>query len=176
MSRLPSIDCRDARGSDGAWCSLARQSFGGLPVTRAIIALNSSGRARSLSIAVDRKDYDLAYRMLAGRYGMPADNRGGYHWRGFDEGATLAIRSEGSSAVVTFDFPANGVVGPRQGSTSPAMLLSLLVAALALIAGLIFRRRWRSGRSRPDPFRSAAQPTMRAVLERRLREGGDLQF
>ena len=176
MSRLPSIDCPDAGGSDVARCSLARQSFGGLPVSRAIIALNPSGRARSLSIALDRKDYDLAYRMLAGRYGTPADKRGGYHWRGFDGDATLAIRPEGPSAIVTFDFPANGVIGTRHGSTLPAMLLSILAAALALVAGLIFGRRRRSRRSLPDPFRSDAQPTMRAVLERRMREGGDLQF
>ena len=152
-------------------CVLKRSSFGGMPVSSATMTLNPAGKVRSLAIVLEGQDFDLARHLLVGRYGTPATAEPFPRWTGFDDGASIAIRKSRLNAIVSFDFPANAV------AASPAIpdgaLALLLLAGLGAIAGGFAYRAYGAKQARPA---RAPQPSMRATLERRLREGRDLQF
>jgi hypothetical protein len=146
-----------------------RTRFGGLRVSSQSMALNGSGKVRSLGIVLDGSDFDAAYRLLVGRYGPASDARDFPRWTGFDDGALLSIRKAGANAVISFDYPENAAT--TESALNPAVIASLLLfAALGLGAGVLL---YRGFRAKPMP---TPQPSMRATLERRLREGRDLQF
>ena len=173
FSKNPDVSqCRPASGQDGMrQCALKRSGFGGLPVSRTAMALNSDGKVRSLGIVLNGQDYDLAYQLLVGRYGPPATTRDFPRWIGFDGDANLSLRRSGPDAIVSFDFPANAAAASSQG-TGIALTL-LLFAGLGLVAGGIAYREYGAGRAKPARL---PQTSMRDTLERRLREGRDLTF
>lgn len=163
--------CQADGDQDGArHCLLKRSSFGGLPVSNATMTLNADGKARSLDVALDGDSFERAYQLLVGRYGPPTATRASPRWTGFDDGASLAIRRTGASTTVSFDFPVNAAVSR---ATPTAALPFLLLAGLGLLAGGLAYRAYGARRARPAP---APNMSMRATLERRLREGRDLQF
>jgi len=167
-------ECRansDAQ-AEGSLCALKRTSFGGLPVKTATMALNAAGKVRSVDIVLDSEAFEPAFQMLVGRYGPPATTRNFPRWSGFDDGAGLAIRKAGPNTIVSFDFPANGAGAETEPDRTLAAAL-ILFAALGLVAGILLYREYGTRRSQPGPI---PQPSMRATLERRLREGRDLQF
>lgn len=156
----------------GAECLLGRTSFGGLPVTRATLTLNEEGRAREVDLRLAAADYEQAYALLRGRWGEPSRTAPWPEWRRFDDDAHIAIARAGEGTRVRYRWPANDVVAaPPSGRIEPAVAISLLLfVLLGLAAGLILARMRRA--------RAAAAPplTMREALERRLREGHDLQI
>jgi hypothetical protein len=164
--RADLAQCRPAADDGARQCVLKRSSFGGLPVSSATMTLNPDGKARSLDIVLDAENFDLAYQLLVGRYGPPTAARGFPLWTGFDDGASLTLRRAGARATVSFDFPANAAAS----SATPGALPFLLLAGLGLLAGGLAYRAYGAKRA-PVPNIS-----MRATLERRLREGRDLQF
>lgn len=161
-------------------CPLTRTAFGGVPITRGTATLNAEGRVRSLDMVMAANHYDLAYQLLVGRYGQPTVTRGFSQWSGFDDGARITISRSKPSTFVTFDFPANDV-GARDDAPEEALTMALiLLAILAFGAGVAFGRRQAMREAKPALAQSSRQAnpqiSMRETLERRLREGRDLQF
>lgn len=161
--------------SDGVrTCTLARTAFGGLPIARSAMTLNPSGHVRSVTIALDGKDYDAAYRLLQGRYGRPTETAPFPRWRGFGDGAAVTIRRTGSDSSISFDFPANAAAAePDKGLDAGFVRTILVFVLLGLAAGLLGRR---FGRARTARFGAAPPMSMRATLDRKLRDGEELQF
>lgn len=157
-----------ASGQDGAKvCALRRTSFGGLPINRSEIALNADGRATSLSFWLDRADREAARQLLVGRYGAGRTDGAATRWSGFDDGAEISIAPDAGGTKIQFAFPGNRAVARRAGVDTDAVwsLLAFCLAGIGL--GLLIQRSRR-------PVRR--EPSMRDVLERRMREGRDLQF
>ena len=158
-----------ARKNDTRTCALTRTSFGGLPVREARMSLNAAGRVQSLHILLDGNDFNRAFELLAGRYGPPTALNGFALWIGFDDGGRLAIRKARAGALISFDFPANKAT-PLRSAPDPRLAWSLLAFAIAGVgAGLILHRARRTRRTKPVL-------SMRDTLERKVREGVDLQF
>ncbi|HYZ47702.1 MAG TPA: hypothetical protein VE567_02295 [Sphingomonas sp.] len=159
-------------------CTLPRATFGGLLIDRAAVELNSAGRVRSLTMLLDRDDYDLAYRLLKGRYGAPTSLKDFPRWTRFYDGETLSIRKGAANTAIAFDFPENAEAAPEQ--SSGPLWYAVLLLALAVAAGLVLYRRYRArgrkSRLAVATARRGAQVSMRETLERRLREGRDLRF
>lgn len=158
-------------------CRLLRQTLGGLDVRESVVRLNADGRPRELDIRLDAEDFDLAYQLLAGRYGPPSSSGETIAWRGFDAGATLTLARTGGDALIAFRYPANEVAAPtpvEAPATVPdrPILYLLAFVALGLIAGGVLSRL----RRRPKAQARAPEASMRATLERRLREGKGLEF
>jgi hypothetical protein len=173
FSSSPELGGCKRDGEGGSVCALARTSFGGLETNRSIVALNGDGRVRRIEIGLDASDYPLAYQLLVGRYGRPVTGGAAPLWNNFDDKAALSIRVVATEALVTFDFPANArAAGPDTAATVPL----LLFLALGLVGGLILSRWRRAPIPGPPSPLPAAEPSMRATLERRIREGGDLTF
>lgn len=158
--------------SDGATCALTRTSFGGLPVRRSTVSLNSSGRVRAVEIILDDKNYALARQLIAGRYGDPIDSRGSARWTAFDDGAGIAMRRTGTDTAIAFDFPANAA-SAAVADTNPAWAF-LLLAGIGVAAGF-GAYRWNGG-GRRAPARPGREMSMRETLERRLQRGDELSF
>lgn len=158
---------------NGSACRLNRTNFGGLPIDRSEVMLNPMGRVRSLDILLDAGDYDVARRLLIGRYGPPSAASAD-QWLGFDDGARIAISRSKRNTLVSFLYPANISSSGSAAPDSGVIIQVLLFVVLGLAAGLLFRR-WRN--SRPaEPAMSPREPSMRATLERRLAQGDDLGF
>lgn len=166
------VACRPAPGGrNNDVCLLSRRSFGGLSISSATIALNPAGRARSADIVLDASDYEVAYKLLVGRYGPPTTVLGNPKWNDFDDGATIAISASAPSALISFRFPANDAVAAvARPNPMPIVALSLFVA-LAFVVGLALRRKRSARRIAPTGAVSNAEPSMRATLERRMRAG-----
>lgn len=164
--------CTERDEDGGADCRLRRTSFGGLPVERATLTLNEEGRAREVDLRLAAGDYEQARQLLQGRWGEPSRTAPWPEWRRFDDGAHIAIARAGDGTRVRYRWPANDVAAaPPPGRLDPAIAISLLLfVLLGLAAGLVLARTRRA--------RAAAAPplTMREALERRLREGRDLQI
>lgn len=176
---------RDLRGSpDIAACSsaaaptcrLLRHTLGGLDVRESVVRLNADGRPRELDIRLDAEDFELANQLLTGRYGPPTSVGETIAWRGFDAGATLTLARTGGDALIAFRYPANDFasVAPTEakatGGDQPLVFI-LVFAALGLVAGGVLSRLRRPPERAPN-----AEASMRATLERRLREGKGLEF
>lgn len=161
---LPSAADKNART-----CRLTRTHFGGVPIEGSAAMLNADGRIRSLRIALDAQHEDLARSLLTGRYGAPAPSAAGAapRWSGFDDGATITLGRDRRHALITFDFPQNAAAPAAAGPEGRSLVFLALFGAGAVAAGLLLRRR-----AKPAPVREL---TMRETLERRLREGRDLQ-
>ena len=158
-------------------CRLLRQTLGGLEVRESVVRLNGEGRPRELDIRLDGEDFDLAYQLLAGRYGPPTSSGDSVAWRGFDAGATLTLARTGADALIAFRYPANEFASASPAATPAArgerpLLYLLAFVALGLIAGGVLSRL----RRRTPAQSHAPETSMRATLERRLREGKGLEF
>lgn len=157
-------------------CRLLRQTLGGLDVRESVVRLNVDGRPRELDIRLDAEDFDLAYRLLAGRYGPPTSSGETIAWRGFDAGATLTLARTGGDALIAFRYPANefAAAAPAEMAGTPdrPLLYVFVFVALGLIAGGVLSRLKRRSRAQAR----APEASMRATLERRLREGKGLEF
>ncbi len=167
LSRLDELTGCVRGPDDGRVCALRRKSFGGLPINRSEIALNREGRATDLSFWLDRADAGSARQLLAGRYGVAQIDGTSARWSGFDDGAEISVGPEAGGTRVSFTYPANRVTSPRGGLDAGAVWSVLAFCVAGIGTGLAIQR----GR-RP----AVREPSMREVLERRLREGGDLQF
>ncbi|WP_217352691.1 hypothetical protein [Sphingomonas sp. ID1715] len=158
--RAEIADC----SADGK-CALDRPSFGGASIDGATIALNPAGRAKRLEIMLDPRDYSRALALLIGRYGQP-DQAGQARWSRFDQAASITLSRASHHAIVAFDYPANAVASDRSATQRASWLALFVIAGLG--SGLLVWRR-RQTRHRSAPV------SMRATLERRLRDG-DLQL
>lgn len=163
--------CRDTHEGEGERvCTLRRTNFGPLPINRSALLLNADGRVRSLTFWFDRADYADVSQLLQGRYGAPKEQAGSTRWTGFDRGATVELGLRDRSTRVNFSFPQNAPVRNEQPLDRRAIWSLLVFVLVGLAAGaLLYRARKR--RLVPPPA-----PTMREVLERRMRDGQDLQF
>lgn len=161
--------CRETHEGEHV-CAFRRTHFGPLPINRSALFLNADGRARSLTFWFDRGDYADVSQLLQGRYGAPGEQGGATRWTGFDDGATVELGLKDRSTRVDFSFPQNASVRSEQPIDRRAVWSVLAFVLIGLTAGaLLYRARKR--RAAPPP-----EPTMREVLERRMREGRDLQF
>lgn len=157
----------------GFRCLLTRTDFGGLPIERSRVTLNADGRPVSVEITLDASDHDTAVRLLAGRYGRPGGTAEQPQWRGFDDDARISVDRAGRSALISFRFPANqSSTAIGRTATDPVLPLVAFVL-LGLLTGIVIRRT-RGRRLASAPV--AAEPSMRATLERRLQRGDDLSF
>jgi hypothetical protein len=154
-------------GSGAQTCALKRKAFGELSVSRGTVSLDAMGRARSVVIGLSARDYDRALQLLIGRYGRSVFEGGAAVWRGYDARAQIALQRSASGVQVRFDYPANGAVAST--TPDPRLAASLLAfIALGLAAGYAVR----AVRKPPAPEPSLS---MRATLERKIREGADFQ-
>lgn len=161
--------CRDIPEGERV-CALRRTHFGPLPINRSALFLDADGRARSLTFWFDRADHADVSQLLQGRYGAPKEQGGSTRWTGFDDGATVELGLKDRSTRVDFSFPQNASVKREQPIDRRAVWSVLAFVLIGLTAGaLLYRARKR--RAVPPPV-----PTMREVLERRMRDGHDLQF
>lgn len=178
QTEIASCEPKSLWGGGRQTCALARTSFGGLPIETGTVTLNGAGRVQAVRIALDGGDYELAYRFLVGRYGRPSSAGEAPSWSGFDDGAAITIGRSAARALIAFEFPANAEAADME--PDGARIWSLLLFALGgVAAGLIIRRVRNRDRRRWDrPRRTGVdtQPSMRATLERRLRENRDFQF
>jgi hypothetical protein len=156
-----------ASEQSGQICSLSRTSFGGVPIESAAAVLNADGRVRSLRIALDARHHDLARNLLTGRYGAPSAMGAAPRWSGFDDGAAIILDRTRRQTLITFDFPQNAAVPGAAVPEGRSLAFLALFGAGAVAAGLMLRRR-----AKPAPARELS---MRETLERRLRDGRDLQ-
>lgn len=161
-------ECRPQNGM--ALCPLRRTRFGGLPIDRGIATLNTAGRVRSLDLTVSARRYDVAYRMLGGRYGPPDGGRAAPIWTRFDDGARIMLRRTGREALISFDFPKNAASAPKLGLDTGLAWTLLLCAGLGLGGG------WALYRAAGAKRGAQTQFSMRDTLERRLRDGRGLRF
>jgi hypothetical protein len=148
-------------------CTLSRTSFGGVPIDSGAAVLNADGRVRSLRIALDVRHHDLALSLLTGRYGAPSTPGAVPRWAGFDDNATISLDRSRRQTLIAFDFPENAAASGRAGPEGRSLAFLALFGLGAVAAGLLLRRR-----PKPAPARELS---MRETLERRLREGRDLQ-
>jgi hypothetical protein len=169
LSDNPEItSCVPSASEDGTQtCSLSRTSFGGVPIESSAAVLNAEGRVRSVRIALDARHHDLALSLLTGRYGTPSGPGAAPRWSGFDDGAIITLGRDRRQALITFDFPRNAAAPGAAGPEGRGLAFLALFGAGAVAAGLMLRRR-----AKPAPARELS---MRETLERRLREGRDLQ-
>lgn len=157
--------------SDGKICRLTRESFGGLAIDTSSVSLNPAGRVRSLSIALDDRDYETARQLLTGRYGPPT-TAAPPRWTRFDDRATISLHRSRTNTRVDFTFPANDLAPAAKAN--PELPFSVLIfVLLGLGVGAVILRVRRAQRSTILPM---SEPSMRQTLERRLRTGRDLQF
>lgn len=170
LSRNTEI-ARCAPGRDS--CALTRTTFGGLPIARSQVALNPSGRVRTAEIVLDARHHDLAYQLLAGRYGTPTATQGYPRWTRFDDDARVAIRRAGGDTLISFDYPANA---PASTGGAGLPWPVLLFAGLGLAAGFGAYRVLGRRRARPALAAAGAPLSMKATLEGRLRRGEELSF
>jgi hypothetical protein len=177
FSHRPDVaECRAAADEQakGLRCTLKRSRFGGLAVEATAMDLNAAGKVRSVDIVLKDEAFEPAFQMLAGRYGPPATTRNFPRWSGFDDDAGLSIRKSGPNTIVSFHFPANDAAASKTGWPDAALAASLLLfTGLGLAAGVLVFREYGARRRRTI---LSPQSSMRATLERRLREGRDLQF
>lgn len=180
LSRATNIaTCRPdaARANNAKICTLKRTEFGGLPILHSAMVLNAAGKARSLTIALDAHDYDTAAQMLQGRYGRPDRAADVGRWRGFADDASISIRRTGEQTLIAFAFPQNAAASTVAGPDSGTIWAMLGFLAFGLAGGMLL---WRGAATRPAqagaPLQPASAPmSMRATLERKLRDG-DLQL
>jgi hypothetical protein len=159
--------CTPSASEAGAQtCRLARTSFGGVPIDSGAAVLNADGRVRSLRIALDVRHHDLALSLLTGRYGAPSTPGAVPRWAGFDDNATISLDRSRRQTLIAFDFPENAAASGRAGPEGRSLAFLALFGLGAVAAGLLLRR------PKPAPARELS---MRETLERRLREGRDLQ-
>ena len=149
-------------------CVLARTSFGSVPLTRGQMALDAWGRVRSLQLVLDREDHDRARSLLSGRYGKPTIVEPQPQWNRFDRDARIGLRREGPNAFVTFEYPRNDA---SAYDLRPSVIWTLLLFTLGgLATGAVLRR------ARRKPRQSTQPVSMKHTLERRMREGRELNF
>ena len=172
VAYCPKTRSRDAPRT----CALARTSFGGLPVSKGLMTLNPAGRVRSLTILLDGKDHDRATEMLAGRYGPPTNGGNVARWTGFDEGARIAVGKGSSGTVISFDFPANEAVASASAPGARLVWALLFFAAAGIAAVLVLLRARAARQARARARRAMPTSSLRETLERKIREGVDLQF
>lgn len=161
-------------GREGKVCSLRRTTFGGLPIQRSELLLNDRGRPISLDLLLDRSDHGTAYQMLVGRYGPASRVGSAARWRGFDQGAGIAIEPRGRFSAVSFSFPAN-VAGSDRTAIDERLIWSLvLFSVLGIVAGSAIHRVRRRRRKVSVSHHEPGPPiSMREALERRVQEGRD---
>jgi hypothetical protein len=168
-TEVASCPSRSFFGGHWQTCTLARTSFGGIPIESGAMTLKPDGRVEAVRIRLEDADYDLAYRFLVGRYGRPMAVEGGAQWNRFDDGGRVAISKSGASTDILFAFPSNDAAA----APGPERFWSLaLFVLLGIGAGQLLRQRQKVRRFHRLP----AQPSMRETLERRLRENRDPQF
>ena len=171
-NRTDLASCATELSPDGTRaCTLTRTSFGGLPVSVGTMTLNAHGSVRSVAILLDADNYDTARQLLAGRYGAPDVAGVRPNWRGFEGNATISIDRVGRNTIVRFEFPENRLAPPAARLNLDLAWELLLFVGVGAAAGILLRRAQRAP-SAP----ASAQPSMRATLERRLREGRDLSL
>lgn len=175
--------CPSERSTGGERCRLARQSIGGMAIRDSIVELNAAGRPRDIQIVIAGEDHDLARDLLTGRFGAPSRVGPTIAWLGFDGKAGLTLSHTGTDAVIAWRFPENAVAsasapgtagGDKWNGERPLVYL-LAFAVLGLIVGGVLSRLRRRERPR-RPARAAPETSMRATLERRMRDGKGLEF
>jgi hypothetical protein len=182
LSRAPELAlCAPAPSDDArpAECRLLRQSLGGIEIRDSDVRLNAEGRPTSIDIRIAGEDADLAYQLLVGRYGAPAAEGARTDWRGFDDGATLSLVRGGDAAVIGFRYPVNAAAAEAAaplgaGARQRALVYMLVFIAVGLITGGLLARMRRPRRTAVAS--TAPEMSMRATLERRLRDGKGLEF
>jgi hypothetical protein len=165
FSRRPDVAVCSSK-ANGFDCVLTRTSFGGLPLSQGRMVLDAWGRVRSLQLELEPEDYDRARTLLVGRYGKPAALEPRSLWDRFDDDARISLRRERPRTLVMFDYPRNDAAAY---DLRPSVIWTLLLFTLGGIAAGAALRRARN--------RRPAQPvSMKQTLERRMREGRELNF
>jgi hypothetical protein len=165
FSRRPELAVCSSKAS-GFDCVLTRNSFGGLPLSQGRMVLDAWGRVRSLQLELDREDYERARTLLVGRYGKPASLEPRSLWNRFDDDARISLSKGRPRTLVMFDYPRNDAAAY---DLRPSVIWTLLLFTLGGLAiGALLRR---ARQRRPT------QPvSMKQTLERRMREGRELNF
>lgn len=179
LSRAPELASCAPAEANATTCRLLRQTLGGIDIRESAVRLNAAGRPASIDIRIAGEDAELADQLLAGRYGAPAARGDRTEWRGFDDGATLSLIRAGDSAVIGFRYPANAVAPAMEAPATPgarqrAIVYMLVFLAVGLITGGLVARMRRPRRS--AIVSGVPEMSMRATLERRLRDGKGLDF
>lgn len=177
LARL--ADCPAPAGDDvEASCTLRRRTFGGLDIRSSRLSRDEAGRPVALDIGLAAEDARIAAELLEGRYG-PAQRSGDtLAWSGFDNGGVLTLAPRGIRTVIAFRFaapdiaPAAAPAPVARSNPRPALYL-LGLSLLGLLAGTLFLRRNRRPRVVAPP---PEEPSMKATLEKRLRDGRGLEF
>jgi hypothetical protein len=174
--------CPGRVGAAAQTCTLRRRSFGGLDIRSSALSLDEAGRPVALEIALTAEDARIAAELLEGRYGPARRSGETLAWQSFDDDALLTLAPRGMRTIVTFRFATPGITAigaaPAASAASagrdarPALSL-LAVSLLALVAGIFLL--WRNRRRRAA-VPAEPEPSMRATLEKRLRDGRGLEF